>query len=131
MEIRRKNEYIILRDLEVYQLARELSKLSWQIYQAMNWQTKKTIGDQFISSIDSIGANIAEGYGRFHYLDQIRFYYNARGSLFESCTHWLELLRERKFIKEEIYNQIKSISEKLSLKLNNFIHSTYESKRKQ
>ncbi len=31
------------------------------------------MGDQFIKSIDSVGANIADGYGRFHYLDRINF----------------------------------------------------------
>ncbi|HRZ29314.1 MAG TPA: four helix bundle protein [Candidatus Paceibacterota bacterium] len=42
------------------------------------------IGTQFITAIDSIGANIAEGCGRFHYLDKNKFMYNARGSLMES-----------------------------------------------
>lgn len=68
----------ILENLEVYKLARKLSLISWEIYQSLDWQNKKIIGNQFISSIDSIGANIAEGYGRFHYLDKIKFLYNAK-----------------------------------------------------
>jgi len=44
------------------------------------------MGDQFIRSIDSITANIAEGFGRFHFLDRRKFYYNARGSLLEAIT---------------------------------------------
>ncbi len=132
MEIdRNKKKYILLKDLEVYKLSRELSKAGWEIYKNMDWQTKKIIGDQFISSLDSIGANIAEGYGRYHYLDQIKFYYNSRGSLNESCQYWLELLRERGLIKEEDYQKMKSTSEKLSLKLNNFITSIYNSKQRQ
>lgn len=83
--------HILLKDLKIYQKALVISDKSWEIYQNFNWQIKKTIGDQFITAIDSIGANIAEGYGRFHYLDRIKFYYNSRGSLLESL-HWPELL---------------------------------------
>ena len=54
------------------------------------------MGDQFIEAVDSVGANIAEGYGRFHYLDRIKFYYNSRASLIECNEHWIELLKERK-----------------------------------
>jgi len=91
-----KRKYILLNDLEVYKLARELSKIGWEIYQNLNWQTKKIMGDQFIEAVDSVGANIAEGYGRFHYLDKIKFYYNSRSSLIECNEHWIELLKERK-----------------------------------
>ena len=91
-----KKKYILLNDLEVYKLARELSKIGWKIYQDLNWQTKKIMGDQFIEAVDSVGANIAEGYGRFHYLDKIKFYYNSRSSLIECNEHWIELLKERK-----------------------------------
>jgi four helix bundle protein len=120
--------YIQLKDLEVYKLARELSKIGWEIYKDMDWHTQKIIGDQFIRSLDSVGANIAEGYARYHYLDQIKFYYNARGSLGESADHWLELLLERNLIKNETFQEMKSIADKLLLKLNNFIGSTYRAK---
>jgi len=73
-----KKKYISFENLEVYQLAQEISKVSWEIYQKFNWEIKKIIGEQFITAIDSIGANIAEGYGRYHFLDKIKFFYNAR-----------------------------------------------------
>ncbi len=130
MFIEVNKKYIPLRDLEVYQLSRELSKIGWNVYKNMDWQTRKIMGDQFIRSLDSTGANIAEGYARYHYLDQIKFYYNARGSLKESCDHWLELLRERELIENETYQEMKLIANKLSLKLNNFISSTYKAKQK-
>ena len=129
MEI--KKSYIPLNNLEVYKLARELSRKGWEVYKNMDWQIKKIMGDQFISSLDSIGANIAEGYGRYHYLDQIKFYYNARGSLREGREHWLELLMERKITDEKTYQETKKISQDLSVRLNNFIASTYQQKNKQ
>jgi len=123
-----KNSYIPLKDLEIYTLARELSSIGWEIYESLNWQDKKIIGDQFIRAIDSVGANIAEGYSRYHYLDKIKFYYTSRASLAESCDHWLELLYERKKINSENYDRIKGIRKDLSIKLNNFISSTYKLK---
>ncbi len=123
-----KNTYINLKDLEVYQLARELSRLGWEIYEKLDWQTKKINGDQFIESTDPVGANIAEGYGRFHFLDKIKFYYNARGSFLECNEHWVELLYERKKISEDIYRKYKEVANKFFLKLNNFIAATYRAK---
>jgi len=123
--------YIPLKDLEVYKFARELSSLGWLVYNEFDWQTKKIISDQYITSIDSVGANIAEGYARFYYLDKIRFYYNARGSLSEACDHWLELLLARGKIAPAYYQKIKQLSIQTSVKLNNFISSTYRSKINQ
>lgn len=120
-----KKRYIPLRNLEIYQLARELSKIGWEIYESLSWQDRKIIGDQFIESIDSVGANIAEGYSRYHYLDKIKFYYNSRASLAESCDHWLDLLYERKKINSKIYTEMQYIKRELSIKLNNFIKVTY------
>jgi len=126
MEIKKK--YIDLKDLEVYQLARELSKTGWDIYNPLDWQTKKTMGDQFITATDSFGANIAEGYGRFHYLDKIKFFYNARASLVEAASHWLELLKERGKISDENHQKFKNASIKAAIKLQNFITATYKAK---
>jgi four helix bundle protein len=42
---------------------------------------------QIRRSSKSVTANIAEGYGRFHYLDTLKFYSNARGSLNETLSH--------------------------------------------
>ena len=77
-------KYLSLDKLEVYKLARELSRITWEIYQELDWQNKKSQGDQFLGATDSVGANIAEGFGRFHFLDKVKFYFNARGSLLES-----------------------------------------------
>ena len=74
------------------------------------------------------GANIAEGYSRYHYLDKIKFFYIARGSLTEAFNHWLELLKERDKIKEKNYQAYKEVAVKASLKLQNFITTNYKAK---
>ncbi len=56
---------------------------------------RDVVGKQATRAVDSIGANIAEAYGRFHYGEKIQFLYYARGSLFET-KYWLNraLVRE-------------------------------------
>ena len=125
-----KKNYIPLKELIVYQLARQLSKIGWDIYSKMSFEDKKHIGDQFIRSTDSIGANIAEGYSRFHFLDKVRFYYNSRASQSEATDHWLELLLERNKISQETFDTYKSISKDLQIKLNNFIKQTKDENQK-
>ena len=122
--------YIQVKDLKVYQLARQLSVIAWNIYSKMSYEEKKVIGDQFVRSTDSIGANIAEGYHRFFYLDKVRFYYFARASQAEATDHWLELLLERNKISQETFEEYKSISKELQIKLNNFIKLTKDENQK-
>ena len=120
--------YLTLESLEVFQLSKQLSSVCWNIYKTLDWKVIKDLKEQFIDSSDSVGANIAEGYGRFHYLDRIKFMYNARGSLLES-KYWFDLLIDRKLLKDDsllkdylkIFNELKS-------KLNNFINSIYKNR---
>ncbi|MCX6256866.1 MAG: four helix bundle protein [Bacteroidia bacterium] len=115
------SNFIELKDLEVYQLSRQLSSLAWNIYCRMNFEDKKLFGDQFLRAVDSVGANIAEGYGRFYYLDKVRFYYYSRASHYEAFNYWLQLLFERGKISKEEYDTIIEKSSVLLVKLNNFV----------
>ena len=123
-------DYVPLKDLEVYQLARELSRKAWAIYEKLNWKDQKIMGDQFIESADSVGGNIAEGYARYHYKDKVKFYYYSRGSLSEACDHWLELLCERQKISYPSFKEVKDMQIKTRVKLNNFISSTMNNTKK-
>jgi len=122
-------KYIRLKDLSIYKQSLEVSNEAWEIYNAQDWRVKKIWGDQFIRSIDSIGANIAEGYGRFHYLDRIRFYYNARASLLEAI-HWLRLAHQRELAEEERCERLARKLKDLNHSLNSYIRSVYKTKDK-
>ena len=87
------------------------------------------MGDQFIRSTDSVAANIAEGYGRYHYLDRIRFYYNARASLLEAI-HWVKLLGKRKIVLNEQVQEFVRQANTVHHQLNKWISTTYKSKGK-
>lgn len=108
---------------EVYKLARATSKEAWDVYKRFDWQIKKIMGDQWIRSVDSISANIAEGWGRFHFLDKNKFNYNARGSLFESLD-WTEKLYERDEIKKEEFDLLMDRLKLCLKKLNSYIATT-------
>lgn len=112
-----------LQNLEIYKLARDISEKSWLIYKDLSFEDKNIFGKQFIRAVDSVGANIAEGFGRYHYLDKNKFNYNARGSLLES-GHWLEIMRERATIKDVDFDILISLMEKLGKMLNSYIRAT-------
>ena len=108
--------------LEIYQMSLELSASVWSIYSQLPKPLQFSIGDQVLRSIDSIGANIAEGYGRYHYKDSTKFYYNARGSLWES-KHWFYLLFKRNLIAKEVFDENIALLDALGKKLNGFIRT--------
>jgi four helix bundle protein len=112
--------YIPVSDLEVYQLAEQLSDLIWNDYDLWDYKAQRTIGLQVIRSVDSIAANIAEGYGRFSGPDRKRFYLISRGS-FEETKCWLRKAIRRKIITEDKAQQLGEIINVLGPKLNVFI----------
>jgi four helix bundle protein len=59
-------------------------------------QERILMGNQFLTAADSVGANIDEGYGRFHYLDRVKFLDYGRASMLEAFEHLLQLLHERR-----------------------------------
>lgn len=56
-----------LEDLDVYNIADAFSNDIWEIVTTWDYFTKDTVGKQLVRSSDSISANIAEGFGRFHF----------------------------------------------------------------
>jgi len=75
--------YQTFEDLEVYQVAREFRKAMYLIAKQLPGTEKFGLVGQIRRAAVSLTNNIAEGHGRFHFLDQIRFILQARGSLEE------------------------------------------------
>lgn len=73
-------------------------------------------------SADSIAANLSEGFGRFHYKENINFCYYSRGSLYETKT-WLVKAYNRSLISENEYQKFESWIKDVGIKLNNYISS--------
>src|SRR3989344_3916026 len=112
-----------LENLEVYVLARGLSDKAWEIYRRWNQEAKHLWGQQFLEAVDSIGANIAEGFGRYHYADKNKFNLNARGSLVEA-RHWVDLCLSRRSISADEHQKFCDGLNRLGIKLNNYITAT-------
>lgn len=73
-----------LQDLEIYCEAMEIGEVVWKMVSSYSSFAHHTLGNQFVRSTDSIAANIAEGYGRYHHKENLKFCYYARGSLRET-----------------------------------------------
>lgn len=78
-----QKRYRTFEDLEVYQVAREFRKAMYRVNRQLPSFEKFELGSQIRRASVSLTNNIAEGHGRFHYLEQIKFCLNARGSLEE------------------------------------------------
>lgn len=98
-------KYLQLNDIDCYKRALNLSNYVWDIIWGWEWFAKKTVGIQFVTSIDSISANIAEGFGRYGKKDKIKFYYYSFGSVKEGFD-WNEKSKIRKLITKQQYEYI-------------------------
>lgn len=58
-------KYLQLNDIDCYKRALNLSNYVWNIVIEWKYFEKQTVGIQFVTAIDSISANIAEGFGRY------------------------------------------------------------------
>lgn len=79
-----EKKYLQLNDISSYKMAFQLSNYVWDIARKWDYFARKTIGSQFARAVDSISANIAEGFGRYHKKDKIRYYRISHGSIIES-----------------------------------------------
>lgn len=87
-EVLQKRSGDTFRDLRCWQACRELRLfVTGKIVPRLPAAEKFRLADQLTRAARSTTANIAEGYGRFHYLDEAKFCSNSRGSCFEVIDH--------------------------------------------
>lgn len=83
-------------DLECWKAARELRLfITREVVPALPKEERYRLGDQIVRAARSVTANIAEGYGRFHFLDNSKFCSNARGSACEVLDHLITATDEK------------------------------------
>jgi four helix bundle protein len=109
-------------DLRVYQLSMQLAEKVWEIVLKWDSFAKYSIGKQYTEAADSIGSNISEGFGRFHFKDSKNFLYYSRGSLYETRT-WTIKAHNRNLVTEEEYKELIENIQDLSIRLNNYINT--------
>ena len=111
-----------LEDLEIYSMSLKIGQDIWLIVVKWDYFAKDTVGKQLIRSADSIAANISEGYNRFHFSDEKRFLFYARGSLSETIT-FIKIAHSRQLISDQNYTDLINQLDILGKKLNGFINS--------
>lgn len=116
-------KYLQLNDISAYRISFHLSNYVWDIVIKWIHFSKDTVGRQIVKAIDSISANIAEGFGRYTKKDKISFYRYSYGSIKESFD-WVEKAKIRNLISMEEYNHIVGELNKLPKELNSLIKFT-------
>ncbi len=111
-----------LEDLRVYNQAMDLGEEVWTIVIKWGYFEKDTVGKQLVRSTDSVGANLSEGFGRYHYNETKHFGYYSRGSLYETKT-WLTKAHRRGLIKDEKFDSLISGVNSIGKMLNAYIKS--------
>ncbi len=108
-----------LEDLRVLQQAEALADGMWK--DVIRWDVfaRDTVGKQLVRAGDSVGANIAEAFGRFHYGEKLHFLYFARGSLYET-KYWLNRALNRSLLPSSTVQQYTTQLTDLARQLNAF-----------
>lgn len=91
-------------DLECYQLAMNVFREGYRVASLLPIEEKYNLAGQLRRAATSGILNIAEGYGRYHYLDSLRFYYIARGSIMETLSA-LMACNDLHYVENEISSQ--------------------------
>ncbi|MFC1732008.1 four helix bundle protein [candidate division KSB1 bacterium] len=117
--------FLKLNDISAYKLAFNLSNSVWNTVINWNHFERNTVEQQFVRAVDSISANIAEGFGRYTKKDKIRFYRISIGSIKESMD-WNEKSKIRNLISDNDYNNFLEILQKLPKEINQLIKFTNE-----
>jgi len=95
-----------LERLDVWRKAKDLAvRVYREVIPILPLEEKWALAQQLRRSVQSIPANLAEGYGRFYFQENIHFARVARGSLEETLSH-LTLAYEIGYIPESLYKAI-------------------------
>ena len=115
------------KDLDVWKKGVELRKTIFQLTKKFPETEKFRLADQMVRASRSITANIAEGYGRFHFKENIQFCRHSRGSLFELIDQ-LITSKDEALIQDKDYEKGRELISKALALLNGYIN--YLSKQK-
>ena len=102
-----QREFRTFEDLEVYQVAREFRKKMYGVTRTLPDFEKFDLASQIRRAAVSLTNNIAEGHGRYHFADQVRFFLGSRGSLQELIDD-VNVCADEKYLEMEQIDRLKS-----------------------
>src|SRR5438132_1491140 len=109
-------------DLDVWKVGRELRKELYSVADRLPNKESYNLAAQIRSAAISLTENIAEGYGRFHFKENIRFCRMSRGSAYELLDH-LTTCKDQGYLKEKDYQELYASLSRFSQLLNGYIRS--------
>src|ERR1700745_1982070 len=112
--------YQTFEDLEVYQVARVFRKAMYRVARRLPEEKKFALASQIRRAAVSLTNNIAEGHGRFHFLEQIKFMLQARGSL-EELLDDLNVCNDETYLPEDEIKKLKSGGWRVHKLINGYI----------
>jgi len=115
-----EEKFQVLEDLNVWIKCREFKNELIKIARSLPAEEKYRLTDQLIRASRSVTKNIAEGYGRFHYQENIQYLRQSRSSLYECMDHMYCMLDEG-YLKEEKFKYLKNNSAICLKLLNGYI----------
>jgi len=115
-------EYRSFEDMSVWQKAMELAVRINALTEGLPRKEDYGLTSQIRDSSLSVPGNIAEGFGRKHTKDKLKFYYNSRGSLAETKSHLIYGYRIGYFNRPE-FQEHSSLIEDVWKELNTLINS--------
>ena len=109
-------------NLRVLQIAEGIADTIWE--QVTRWDqfARDVVGKQLARAADSMGANIAESFGRFNFGEKLQFLYYSRGSLFET-KYWLNRACTRNLMTSADASSYANQLTELARQLNSFASS--------
>jgi len=107
-------------DLDCYKLALEVVVSVHAIAKNLPPEEKYDLISQMRRSSKSVTANLAEGYGRYHYLDSLRCYAIARGELNETLAHLINA-RALGYIEQKTFEPLYKLIRETEQALNGFM----------
>jgi len=107
-------------DLFVYQKAREFSRKIAELVKKLPAIERNKLRDQMTRARRSITNNLAEGFGRFHYQENIQYCRQSRGSICEIIDDLIEC-RDENYIEGKEFNSLKEDAYSLMKIVNKYI----------
>lgn len=117
------------RSLRVWQNAKALRDQLFRLSKGLPVDERFRLCDQIIRASRSVTANVAEGHGRYHYADGIRFLIQARGSLYELLDH-LDVALECGYIQRSEFQDFERRIAALARGLNGYIRHLRQARAK-
>lgn len=107
-------------DLECYQLALEVMAKIHAFSKTLPSDEKYDLYTQIRRSSKGVTGNIGEAYGRYHYLDSLRYYSIARGELNETLAYLINA-RVLGYIDQPAFESLYNLIRKTEQALNGFM----------